>query len=124
MVAGNGRFWELADALVAGGEVVIDRPRGSRHPRLAEVVYPLNYGYLAGTAAADGGGVDVWLGSLPDRRVTAAIVTVDVFKRDAELKLLLGCTAAEARLALATHDQRSQAGLLLERLPSDDPADR
>ena len=111
----RARFWDLADELVKTSEIVIDRPRGSRHPRLAQVVYPLDYGYLAGTTAGDGGGIDVWRGAEPEAGVTAVIVTVDLFKRDAEVKLLVGCTPDEARLALATHDQQSQAGLLLWR---------
>jgi inorganic pyrophosphatase len=109
------RFWSLADELVAASDVVIDRPKGSRHPRMPDVEYPLDYGYLAQTTAMDGEGVDVWRGSLPQRQVTGAIVTVDVHKRDAEVKLLIGCTPDEARLALATHNQPSQAAVLVPR---------
>ena len=87
-------FWTILDQLAAG-EIVIDRPRGSRHPRLPGMVYPLDYGYLAGTTAGDGDGIDVWLGSLPDRDVTGIACTADARKRDAELKLVLGCTAEE-----------------------------
>ena len=55
-------FWEHLDALVAQCAVVIDRPRGSQHPRWETLVYPLDYGYLEGTSSADGGEVDVWVG--------------------------------------------------------------
>jgi len=111
----GARFWELADQLVATHAIVIDRPRGSAHPRMPDIIYPLDYGYLAGTTAADGGGIDVWRGSLDAARVTAAIVTIDTFKRDAELKLLVGCTIDEAGLALRTHEQPRQAALLIRR---------
>ena len=97
------RFWAWADALVASNEVVIDRPKGSHHPRYPAVVCPLDYGYLADTRAMDGGGVDVWRGSLPDPWVTAVVATVDRHKRDAEVKLLLGYSREEAGVALATH---------------------
>src|SRR5437763_8416404 len=80
------RFWELADHLVATSQIVIDRPAGSTHPRVPEVGYPLDYGYLDGTSGGDGEGIDVWRGSLPDARVTGAIMTVDLRKRDAEVK--------------------------------------
>jgi inorganic pyrophosphatase len=103
----------LADELVRASEMVFDRPRGSPHPRYPDIVYPLDYGYLAGTQAMDGGGIDVWRGSLPELRVTAVIVTVDVFKRDAEVKLLVGCTPTEAQLALATHNRSTSQGALL-----------
>lgn len=49
------RFWEYADQMVATHEIVIDRPAGSTHPRFPRIVYPLNYGYLNGTGAMDGG---------------------------------------------------------------------
>ncbi len=108
-------FWSTLDALVSTSRLVVDRPAGSAHPRYPALIYPLDYGYLAGTTAADGGGIDVWLGSLPERRLTGVICTVDLHKRDAELKLLLGCTPAEARIALAMHRSGPQAALLFER---------
>jgi inorganic pyrophosphatase len=106
-------FWERADALVAASAIVFDRPKGSRHPRYPEVVYPLDYGYLAGTGAIDGDGVDLWRGSLPETRVTGVIVTVDTLKRDAEVKLLIGCTADEMAMALAAHQRWASQGVLL-----------
>jgi inorganic pyrophosphatase len=39
------RFWALVDELIATSEIVIDRPGGSAHPRVPEIVYPFNYGY-------------------------------------------------------------------------------
>jgi len=92
IAGGDGSFWEALDALVAGAEIVVDRPRGSCHPDFPEFVYELDYGYLTGTTSADGEGVDVWIGSDPRRQVTGALCTVDLAKRDAELKVLVGCT--------------------------------
>jgi inorganic pyrophosphatase len=109
------RFWALLDELVASSEVVIDRPGGSAHPRFSEIVYPFDYGYLANTVGGDGDGIDVWRGSLHDPRVTAVIATVSVPQRDAELKVLIGCTSDEMERALATHCQTRQAGILIRR---------
>ncbi len=111
----NEDFWRALDELVRASRVVVDRPRGSAHPRYPDFTYPLDYGYLADTTAADGGGIDVWVGSLPERRVTGVIATVDLHKRDAEIKILLACTPEEARLALATHQTGSQAATMIER---------
>lgn len=91
-------FWAALDALVGGAEIVVDRPRGSRHPDFPEFVYELDYGYLRETTSADGEGIDVWIGSDPRRRVTGALCTVDLAKRDTELKILLGCTAEECEI--------------------------
>lgn len=96
-------FWQALDALLPQSQLVIDRPRGFRHPRFTDFVYPLDYGYLDGTLSADGEGLDVWLGvaaegkSLVDCCVCGVIASVDLDKRDAELKLLLNCSEEEMR---------------------------
>jgi len=110
------RFWPFADRFVASARIVLDRPKGSAHPRFPEIVYPLDYGYLDGTRAIDGDGVDLWRGSLPEPRVTGVIASMDLTKHDAELKLLLGCTEAEMARIDAFHNQAGfVAGLLIAR---------
>jgi len=111
----DSNFWSAVDRLVDTSTLIIDRPKGSPHPRHASWHYPLDYGYLQETRAPDGDGIDVWLGSLAHARVTGVIVTVDLDKGDGEFKLLLGCTADEARTALDVHNQGSQAGILVTR---------
>lgn len=108
-------FWQHIDRLVAEAEVVIDRPAGTAPPRYPDLIYPLDYGYLQGTSAADGSGIDVWRGSLPGGAVTGVICTVDLTKRDAEIKILLGCTPEEMQTALRTHNSGSMAGVLIGR---------
>jgi len=111
----SGNFWLALDRLVAASEIIIDRPKGSAHPRYQDFIYPADYGYLANTQAMDGGGLDVWVGSLPGRQLTGVICTVDLLKRDVELKLLLGCSADEQRIILGLHNADSQSGMLVER---------
>jgi inorganic pyrophosphatase len=94
-------FWRELAALAANSEVVIDRPQGSIHPRYPELRFPLNYGYLAGTTSGDGGGIDVWIGSLGGRQLSGLICSFDPGKRDAEIKLLLGCTSRDIEAILA-----------------------
>jgi inorganic pyrophosphatase len=86
--------------LVADSAVQIERQRHTAHPDYPDMIYPLDYGYLAGTSAADGDEVDVWVGSGDATQVTGVLVTVDLLKRDAEVKVLLGCTPAEQQQAL------------------------
>ena len=112
---GANQYWQQMDALVQALEVVIDRPRGSAHPRYPDFMYPLDYGYLKGTQAADQGGIDVWSGSRPERGVTGVICTVDLVKRDAEIKILLGCSDDEAQAILRLHNNGEQAAILLRR---------
>lgn len=100
----ESQFWEFADRAVREHSIVIDRPRGSHHPCYMEVVYPLDYGFLDGTTASDGGGVDCWRGSLEDAAVTGSIVTVDVYKADCEVKWLIDCTGGDRIGARDTPD--------------------
>lgn len=88
-------FWRRLDELLASKNIVIDRPKGSHHPRFNEIVYKLDYGYLDGTSSNDGEGVDVWLGSDVERALDAVICTVDLDRGDAEMKLMVGCSEEE-----------------------------
>jgi inorganic pyrophosphatase len=96
----SAEFWEFLDRLVESSSIVLDRPKGSRHPRYPDLVYPLDYGYLEGTTTIDGSGIDLWLGSVADRRLDAVVLTVDLEKRDAEIKLLIGCSPEEQQAIL------------------------
>ena len=93
----NQIFWQRLDELLATSKIVIDRPKGSRHPRFPEIVYQIDYGYLDATTSNDGEGLDVWLGTADEKRLTAVICTVDLDKRDAEMKLMVGCTDSEMK---------------------------
>jgi F420 biosynthesis protein FbiB-like protein len=95
------KFWQYFDQLVAEHPVVIDRAAGSPHPRYPALIYPLDYGYLQGTNSGDGSGIDLWVGTKPGRGLDALLLTVDLGKADAEIKLLLGCTAEEQKTVAA-----------------------
>ncbi len=122
-----GDFWAYLDRLVAENRLVVDRPRGSRHPRYPSIIYPVSYGYLEGTTAADGGGIDVWVGAAAEEATAGAgrppvvgiICTVDLKKRDAEIKILLGCSEEEAQTILGLHNEHwAMRGWLVRRPPA------
>lgn len=116
----NNEFWLTLEKLVSQSTVVIDRPRGSRHPRYPEIVYTVDYGYLEGTSSADGGGIDLWRGSREDDKIDAVICTVDLVKRDSEIKILMGCTAEEKKKVLDFHNETAlMKGIMIERGPLD-----
>lgn len=72
----DARFQEHRQALIEASKVVIESPAGSTHRRFPDFVYPYDYGILERTDGGDGEGIDVWVGSVPDRRLVGAIVTV------------------------------------------------
>ena len=105
-------FWQAMTELLLTNAVIIDRPRDSTHPRYAEVVYPFDYGYLENTTSSDGGGIDVWLGSLNSvmnkesvKTLTGILCTFDTLKLDAEIKLLIGCTEKDIQVIQKFHKE-------------------
>jgi inorganic pyrophosphatase len=91
-------FWTRLDQILESHEIIIDRPKGSRHPKNPEIVYPFDYGYSKGTSTKDGNEIDVCRGTLAENRLVGIICTVDTLKEDTEVKLLVGCTEAEIGL--------------------------
>ena len=108
-------FWDYLEKLVDSSQLKVDRPKGTSHPRYPELIYPLDYGYLEGTLSADGAGMDVWLGASGDRDLCGIILTVDLLKRDTEIKLLLGCTSEEIRMILHFHTSKYMGAFLVRR---------
>ena len=109
-------FWDVLDQLILESDLVIDRPKGSTHWRYPDYVYPLDYGYLEGTSSMDGDGIDVWVGTAKDRGVVGIICTIDLVKRDSEIKILLGCTEEEILLLERDHNVTDlMKGVLLRR---------
>lgn len=108
-------FWQALDLLVEEHDLVIDRPRGTTHPRYPTCIYPLDYGYLRGTSSSDGGGIDVWRGTA-DTGVVAIMVTVDMVKRDSEIKIVLNCTEEEIKIVSHCHNNSEfMKGILIRR---------
>ena len=91
----NETFWGHLDRLAAESRVIIDVPKGAKNSRLQEGPLFVDYGYNEDTSSMDEDGIDVFVGSDPSRMVDAIICTVDLFKRDSEIKILIGCTEAE-----------------------------
>jgi inorganic pyrophosphatase len=122
-VSASVTFWDYLDELVASKTLVIDRPKGTRHPRYPEIIYPLDYGYLEGTTSADGDGIDVWLGlsgnhypsQMEAKSLSAVILTIDLVKQDAELKIMLNCTEEELQTILSFHNDYKMRAILVRR---------
>ena len=68
--------------------VVVDRPLGSRHPKFAELVYPVNYGFVPGVIAPDGEEQDAYILGVdhPVERFTGQLIAVIHRANDVEDK--------------------------------------
>lgn len=109
-------FWTALDELVRTSEIVIDRPKGTAHPRYPNFIYKVDYGYLKNTSSMDGAGIDVWVGTAGKKYIDAVVVIVDLIKRDSEIKILLSCTEEEkALIEQAQNEPPYMKGLLIRR---------
>lgn len=108
-------FWETLDILVNNSEIVIERPKGTAHPKYPDFIYKADYGYLKNTSSMDGAGIDVWIGT-DKKQIDAIMCTVDLMKRDSEIKILIGCTEEEKKLIYQTHNEtQNMKGIMIRR---------
>ena len=109
-------FWEAIDQLISTSEIVIDRPKGTRHPIYPDMLYEVDYGYLKGTSSMDGGGIDIWRGSSNSQEIDAIMCIVDLAKKDSEIKILMGCSETEKEKIYTFHNSSEyMIGILIRR---------
>lgn len=112
----NEKFWKYMQRLIDESEIVIDRPKGSCHPKFPETIYITDYGYLKNTGSSDRMDIDVYIGSRKNREICAAAITVNFVKRDSEIKILIGCTDEEIeKIQNQLASFKTAAGLVIKK---------
>ncbi len=112
----NTDFWRTLDELVRQSKIVIDRPKGTVHPKFSDFIYKVDYGYLENTSSMDGAGIDVWVGTKESKSIDAIMCIVDIMKKDSEIKILISCTEEEKEIIYKTHNETQyMKGILIER---------
>lgn len=109
----DNEFWEYMEMVIESSTIQIDRPQGSKHPRYPDLFYPHDYGYLKNTVTTDGGGLDVWLCSRSKARLDGIICTVDLNKKDVEIKLLIGCSEDELLTILKFYNSDAMRAIFI-----------
>ena len=68
--------------------VTIDRPLGSRHPKYADMIYPVNYGFVEGIIAPDGEEQDAYVLGIdyPIEKFTGKVIAIVHRTNDVEDK--------------------------------------
>lgn len=108
-------FWSALDTLVNNCEIIIERPKGTAHPKYPDFIYKVDYGYLKDTSSMDGAGIDVWVGT-NGKTIDAVMCIVDLIKQDSEIKILIGCTEEEKAIIYATHNETPyMKGIMIRR---------
>jgi inorganic pyrophosphatase len=116
--AESDRFWSAVSDLVASSDVIVDRPRGSRHPRIDEFMYPVNYGFLAGTVSGDGEGIDVWIGDHAGAGLVGAYITCDPYARNIEPKLAVDVSSKDLAEIDKFYSVQPQSAIYVPRPPT------
>lgn len=109
----NEGFWSAIEKLVTESEIIIDRPKGTSHPKYPDFIYEVDYGYLKNTTSMDGGGIDVWVGTDNKKQIDAVMCVVDLLKRDSEIKILIGCTDEEKNIIYRIHNENENMKSIL-----------
>ena len=112
IVEQNTEFWKQLDTLVAGHEIIIDRPKGSSHWYYTDFIYPLDYGYLKDTKGPDGEPVDIWTGTDSDTAVNGILVFLDTNRTDFELKIIYSCTEEEQKILTQAYNSHGVYGFI------------
>ncbi len=111
----ENEFWQYFDELIESSSVVIDRPIGSTHPRIPDLIYPFDYGYLQDKVSTDQSGIDIWVGDNEDKILDALICTIDLNKMDIEIKLLIACSEVNFQTIIGFHNSGKMRAVLVRR---------
>ena len=101
--------------------VTVDRPLGSAHPDYPDMIYPVNYGYVAGIMAPDGEEQDAYILGVrqPVEQFTGKIIAVVRRADDVEEKWVI-CppdqtfTKQEIAELIRFQEQYFQSEILME----------
>lgn len=100
--------------------VTVDRPLGSFHPQHPDIYYPVNYGFIKGTMAADGEEEDAYILGVnePVDAFTGSVIAIVRRKDDIEHKWVVApegavFTIEEIRTQLHFQEQYFQSSISL-----------
>lgn len=93
-------YWDILDEFIKSNNLIIDRKKGTKHPKYLNMIYPVDYGYIANTKSMDGGGIDIFVGGEKAKRINGIICIADSVKNDSEIKIIYGCDENEIKVIL------------------------
>lgn len=112
----NVYFWQKLDTLILSSQLIIDRPKGTAHHKYANLIYPVDYGYLQDTFGEGSIPIYAYRGTLPSDQANAVIVSADILKKDCVAKILIGCTELETAIIMKfINSTEFQKAILIRR---------
>lgn len=88
-------YWERLERLIEENEIIIDRKKGSTHPRHSDLIYVVDYGYINNTKSMDNNGIDVFKGAGGKNKINGIFCTIDSLKYDSDIKIVIDCDIHE-----------------------------
>lgn len=115
-IENNALFWQKLDTLFISSKVAINRPKDMASKTYPNLVYPVDYGYLEDTTGSANKEVDVFLGTLEDKRIQSMAIGTDILRKTVEVKLIAGCTDTEKKSILEFLNQMEfQKAIIINR---------
>ncbi len=111
----DSHFWNSLDSLIKSNRIVIDRPKGSVHPKYPDLKYPIDYGYIKGTKSMDGNCIDIWKGTLEKNEIIGIFCTFDLIKKDSEIKIAIDCNDDEIKEISKIYETEYIKGIFIKR---------
>lgn len=59
------------------------------------MICPVDYGFINGTTSMDAKGIDIFSGEEKNKKLNGIICTVDLLKKDSEIKIIYECNQSE-----------------------------
>lgn len=118
----NAFFWQKVDTLYFSSKLEIVRSKGTTHPLYKNLIYPVDYGYLADTIAEGNHGIAVFKGSLDEDVINTMIIAADILRKDVETKFLVGCSEEEIKKILEFLNQSDFQKTILIRRTNEIPS--
>ncbi len=104
----NKEFWDIIYSFVENNKIEIDRPKGSAHPVMKNIVYPVDYGYISNVSSSDSEELDIWVGTSCDNKINGVLCTADSHNKDCEVKIVYNCTNEEINKIILFSNERTE----------------
>lgn len=114
-------FWQKVNTLYLSCGFTIVRKKGDHHPQFANLIYPVDYGYINETKSTNGEGLSLYAGTGDRNKISALVIAVDILSREMDVKVLVGCNSEEEESILRYLNQTDYQKTILvhkgEELP-------
>lgn len=120
-IENNAFFWQKLDTLLLSSNFILKQVAGSSHPQYANLIYPVDYGFLTDTLSPDQQGIAMYKGATSSHLVGAILVAADILNKDVEVKFLVGCTPEQEDKILKFVNQTDYQKTILVRRSNEVP---